>query len=114
MAVGNGIEAVSLGGMKQSANVHLQTLENHRMSYQNMANLAREAEAGWQGKAGANFRQALEAWLANYEIIGRVLDQMHARIVANGAALTNTHEATTQTAASIGSVMAQPVPLKGF
>ncbi|MFD9391142.1 hypothetical protein ACFWBB_10535 [Streptomyces sp. NPDC060000] len=100
--------------MNQSANVHLQTLENHRASYQTMTGLAQQAEQGWQGQAGVNFTNALNAWLENYKVVGNVLDQMHERIVANGQQLSTTHESTTGTTAQVGATMAQPVGLVGF
>ncbi|MEU3862023.1 WXG100 family type VII secretion target [Streptomyces sp. NPDC028722] len=100
--------------MQQSAQVHLQTLENHRASYQRMRELASRAEQGWRGEAGTAFQQALEGWMANYQKVGSVLDEMHQRIIGTGNAQTQAHQATTQTATSLASATVAPVKLKGF
>ncbi|WP_327179402.1 hypothetical protein OG599_31680 [Streptomyces sp. NBC_01335] len=114
MATGSGLEAFDSEGMQKSGQVHLSTLESHRASSDRMQALTAEAEAGWTGEAGTNFANAMTAWLANYKIVGNVLDQMHERIVANHSALASTHETTTQATARVGATMAEPVGLTGF
>ncbi|MEU2744178.1 WXG100 family type VII secretion target [Streptomyces sp. NPDC007095] len=108
------IEAVDLAGMQQSAQVHLQTLENHRASFQRMRELATRAEQGWKGEAGAKFHSALEAWMANYAKVGAVLDEMHQRIIGTGNVQTQAHQSTSNTAGQLSSSLALPVTLKGF
>ncbi|MET8948857.1 WXG100 family type VII secretion target [Streptomyces sp. NPDC004542] len=108
------LEAVDLAGMQQSAQVHLQTLENHRASFARMRDLATRAEQGWQGEAGTAFQQALEGWMANYQKIGSVLDEMHQRILATGNVQGQAHQATKQTASQLAGTTVQPVALKGF
>lgn len=108
------IEAVDLAGMKQSAQVHVQTLENHRASYQRMVDLAAEAEQGWKGEAGAAFKSALDGWLANYQKVGAVLDEMHQRIVGTGNVQEQTHQTTTATAGQLNSSLRLPRELQGF
>jgi uncharacterized protein YukE len=100
--------------MNQSAQVHLQTLENHRVSFQRMRELASRAEQGWRGEAGTTFQQALEGWMANYQRVGSVLDEMHQRIVGTGNAQSQAHSATTQTAHSLRQGSVEPVKLQGF
>ncbi len=107
-------EAVDLLGMNQSAQVHLQTLERHRVSFKRMRDLANRAEQGWKGEAGVAFQQALEGWMANYERVGSVLDEMHQRIIGTGNAHAKAHSATTQTTATLRSGSVEPVRLQGF
>ncbi|GHB68370.1 hypothetical protein GCM10010377_68990 [Streptomyces viridiviolaceus] len=107
-------EQITLEGMNQSAKTHLQTAESHRLSYTQMTRLADEAEAGWSGEAAMHFKSALDSWLANYKVVGAVLDQMHQRIVATGNFQGATHEETTNKTAQVQGVMAAPVPLQGF
>ncbi|MFJ3671193.1 WXG100 family type VII secretion target [Streptomyces sp. NPDC090106] len=108
------IESVSVEGMQLSGNVHLQTAEHVRTSYQRMVSLTERAEAGWQGEAGAAFKAALDSWMSNYAIVAGVLDDMHSRMGQNLVMVSGTHEATTSAARQVGAVTAEPVGLIGF
>ncbi|WP_163010875.1 hypothetical protein [Streptomyces dangxiongensis] len=79
-----------------------------------MRELATRAEQGWKGDAGAAFQRALEGWMANYNKIGSVLDEMHQRIIGTGNAQTQAHQATTQTAGTLANATVEPVKLMGF
>lgn len=108
------VESVTLDGMATSSAVHLQTAEHVRSSYQTMASLAEQAEAGWTGKAGTAFKTALDAWMANYKIVSDILDQMHERMGVHTQVLTTTDDTTTQGAQRAAAVTAEPVGLTGF
>ncbi|MGW1161206.1 hypothetical protein ACWD5Q_35160 [Streptomyces sp. NPDC002513] len=107
-------EGVDPQGTQQPVQVHLQSLESHGAFFARMRELATRAEHGWTGQAGADFQSALEAWMANYQKVGAVLDEMHQRIVGTGKAQTQTHESTTSTAGQLTQQMHQGLPFKGF
>ncbi|MGW2282954.1 WXG100 family type VII secretion target [Streptomyces sp. NPDC001770] len=114
MAAGSGIEAVDLEGIQTSGGNHLSTLESHRATFTRLQALTAEAVTGWTGEAGTNFANAMAAWLQNYQVVGKVLDQMQERIVANRTALASTHDATAQAVMRVGAVMGEPAGVTGF
>ncbi|MFB7781054.1 hypothetical protein [Streptomyces bauhiniae] len=108
------VEAVSLDGLAGSINVHLSALEGAGMTYGEMQQLAEQAEAGWQGQAGQNFKQALDAWLANYKQVHDYVDLLNQKMSAHLKTTTQTHEDTSSATSSLVSGMTTPIGLQGF
>ncbi|MFF8880688.1 WXG100 family type VII secretion target [Streptomyces flaveolus] len=108
------VEATDVEGMRRSAQVHAATAEKHRASYQSMVSLAQQAEAGWTGQAGANFKSALDGWLQNYKVVGAVLDEMHQRIIQNGGKVAETHQTTSDATQKTMAATSGPIGLRGF
>ncbi|MEW2625029.1 hypothetical protein [Streptomyces sp. NPDC048106] len=100
--------------MAGSINVHLSALEGVGLTYGEMQQLAEQAEAGWRGQAGQNFKQALDAWLANYQKVHEYVDTLNQKMNAHLKTTTSTHEATTQATRGLASVAATPIGLQGF
>lgn len=110
----SGVEAVSLDGLAGSINVHLSALEGVGLTYGEMQQLAEQAEAGWRGQAGQNFKQALDAWLANYKKVHEYVDLMNQKMNAHLKTTTQTHEATSQATSTLASGAMTPIGLAGF
>lgn len=110
----SGTEAVSLDGLAGSINVHLSALEGVGLTYGEMQQLAEQAEAGWRGQAGQNFKQALDAWLANYQRVHEYVDTLNQKMSAHLKTTTQTHEATSSVTASMHSGFSDPIGLNGF